>query len=57
MFPVSTTRANKLSWDDLDWIHAEIERLRSLGRRLTENELTWLKMLTDREHELREHQP
>jgi len=56
MSPVSTTRANKLSWDDLDWIRAEIERLRSLGRRLTDNELTWLKMLTDREHELREHQ-
>ena len=54
MIPVSSTRAGKLSWNDLDWIRAEVERLRSLGRRLTDNELAWLKTLTDREAELRE---
>jgi len=54
MIPVSSTRAGKLSWNDLEWIRAEVERLRSLGRRLTDNELAWLKTLTDREAELRE---
>ena len=52
---MSNTREGRRAWNDPQWIRAEIDRLRRQGCTLSDAELAWLTLLTDRERELGAH--
>ncbi|MFI5042423.1 MAG: hypothetical protein ACHQNA_11355 [Acidimicrobiales bacterium] len=49
---MNAIRERRLTWNDPQWIRAEIDRLGAEDRPLTDSERSWLQTLTDREEDL-----